>query len=369
MRKALFTLLLFVGLGSAHAQGGITNITSESQMGACDASITAVFVADREYVSFYDASFNLIRRDTLQWNWGGPGPWQLFLTWDNLCAGVYRMVAQDTLGFVSDTTVIDLSAINTINIYTNSSGETSPGMCDGSAMINVQGGVPPYQVVTYNADSSYVALDSVFFEALCDDIYTVHVVDSEGNSAFQVFNVIEGTFSFTNPAITDSIINDSLSASALQLCNINFADVDSIFIQTYEYTQNEDSLIVYWTILMNNGDLESIAQVYYLDTNITTGNLMISLDIYCLTTKSTGSQLRAVELVSMSHLALENKEKYDEKFIVYPNPATSIVHIWTKGQEKFELKVYDIQSREIYRDKDILTNTMIDVNLWPKGIY
>ena len=51
--------------------------------------------------------------------------------------------------------------------------------CDGNLMVMVSGGVPPYQ---YSIDNGVTYFNSPIFSQLCSGIYSIKVVDSEGNT-------------------------------------------------------------------------------------------------------------------------------------------------------------------------------------------
>lgn len=117
-----------------------------------------------------------------------------------LCAGLYNVIVQDSLGCISvDSIRIDepvqiLSNISTTPVSCN-------GVCDGTATVNPSGGIGAYTVSWSNGDAGLMA------DSLCAGNHSVTITDANGCS-------ITKNFTLTNPTpITNTLTTTSTTCN------------------------------------------------------------------------------------------------------------------------------------------------------------
>lgn len=124
-----------------------------------------------------------------------------FYTFDQLCTGTYTIAVYDnlqnntTVTFVitgNNTTGLTVEAVTTTNAGTNE--------CNGTAVISVSGGFPPYTYHYFLSNTSNPVSGTDFIDSLCHGTYSVIVTDSAGTH-------IQASFTIYEDAVTP---NDSL---------------------------------------------------------------------------------------------------------------------------------------------------------------
>jgi large repetitive protein len=118
-----------------------------------------------------------------------------------LCGGVYSVTVTDQLGCTAVWTDA-LTAPPAIALEQQSAGVSCYGLCNGSAKVNIEGGVEPYRVQWSTGQTDQLVFQSTFSEAvnLCGGNYTVTITDD--NDVVRVFTVTvpepaEITFDFS----------------------------------------------------------------------------------------------------------------------------------------------------------------------------
>ncbi|MBI5217460.1 MAG: T9SS type A sorting domain-containing protein [Bacteroidia bacterium] len=151
-------------------------------------------------------------------------------------ARVYLTVLQDSIGFY---------------IWAETTPNTqNSGQCNGTAIINISGGTPPY-TIQFNGGSFTTTLTEHIIDHLCAGTYTVIVNDAAGGSNTVVFTIINDT----NP--TDSLIyvNVSTVNADYNQCNgIAEVTVEGGF-PPYTYTYYAGNNIILTTTLNYATDL------------------------------------------------------------------------------------------------------------------
>lgn len=164
------------------------------------------------------------------------------------------------------------------------------------------------------------------------------------------------------------LIDSEQSLKGLTCGDINNdGNIDIIGVSYEFYAPYEEKLICYSNnsnassfekIIINNGGSAS-----GMERDVTIGDLNNDgkLDIaenYYFTGKT-------LYYINASTLAIEETE-HQTSFKIYPNPFTSIIYWFEKGNHTLEL--YDIQGKIILRQKEY-SETFLDLNFLEKGIY
>ncbi len=368
MKRNLLLILFFVALGNLNAQNSITNITGESFPGACDGTVrfqfstpafgeTVAILAEAPGLAPFLDTLSVQEGDTIA-----------NVQFTGLCNGSYAIMTTDTMHSAHfDTLYFNITQGDSLVLTTSSTNETAQGACDGTAIVTAFGGSGPVSYTLIDQDSNFVGSGSNYSN-LCPGLYIAAATDSAGNSVSQSFLVVDATSIFGPPNIQDSVFIDTLSNSAIQACNINLTDVIDIQLGNYSLTSGGDSIIVYWMIQTVDTTL-SLVQVYYFDSTITTGNLYVTVDLYCPVTKSLSGAVKGQGVLNFSFLGISSLLQEEVKFQLYPNPVSTSLHVELADSKKFDLIVYDVSGKTVYNKSNLVKSEDINVSELRKGVY
>lgn len=133
---------------------------------------------------------------TLNWSDGQTG-----LTALDLCAGLITVSITDGVGCTIDTTfnITESTEITTLSSFSNN---TSCGVCNGSATVNMSGGVAPY---SYDWTPDPLAGEGTnSASGLCAGITSVLVTDANGCTYTEVFGISDLTGEVVSVSSTDA---------------------------------------------------------------------------------------------------------------------------------------------------------------------
>ena len=133
---------------------------------------------------------------TLIWSDGQTGT-----TASGLCAGPITLSITDGVGCTIDTTII-LTESTEITLLSSFSNNTSCGVCNGSATVNVTGGLAPY---SYDWSPDPLAGEGTNnATGLCAGIVNVVITDANGCSIVEVFAISDETGEDVTVTSTDA---------------------------------------------------------------------------------------------------------------------------------------------------------------------
>ncbi len=160
----LLSVIALLFCFQAGAQISVTSIVATDACPAqCDGTLT-INVSNATGAVSYDIGF-------------GPQSSNVFT---GLCAGTYNVVVTDAL----PSTAMQTAIVNTlvpVNFSVFANNESAFGACDGSAFLNISGGVPPYNAIWYDASFNIIQSGaSTALMPLCSGIYFVEVFDASG---------------------------------------------------------------------------------------------------------------------------------------------------------------------------------------------
>lgn len=178
----------------------MTDLTDVLCFGACTGEITV-------------APFGGTAPYTLIWSDG-----QVGTTASDLCAGPITLTITDAVGCTIDTTIIVGESAELIILSTFSNNATC-GVCNGSATVNVGGGVGPY---TYDWTPDPLGGDgSNIATGLCAGVVSVFITDVNGCSTTQVFAISDVTGEDVTTISSDASCFDACdgTAEAIFVCS------------------------------------------------------------------------------------------------------------------------------------------------------
>lgn len=147
---------------------------------------------------------------TYTWTPAGSFPGSNLDTIVNICAGVYTVNVRDANGcLLSGTVSIGEPAALTSTI--TSKNVTCNGQCNGSAIINAQGGTTPY-FYSYNTTP---ATPTQTIAGLCVGAYTGIVTDANGCSSSNSFNITEPLPIVVTTTISNPKCNSACNGSVV----------------------------------------------------------------------------------------------------------------------------------------------------------
>lgn len=92
------------------------------------------------------------------------------------------------------------------------------------------------------------------------------------------------------------------------------------------------------------------------------------LDIYTHTFSATEDQIIGISMVTETEEDTTGMQELDQSFRVYPNPATTRLHIDNPSNKRIEtIKIFSVKGNIVYLDHSGQHN--IDISSYPKGLY
>jgi hypothetical protein len=280
---------------------------------------------------------------------------------DNACAGFNVVTITDAIGCTTSANYYLPYTVITPPLTANViiSPTSSSGVCDGQSEVLVTGGVPPY---TYaHANGSTMAITG----GLCEGVYGVTVTDSVGASVYIPYMVAADTNTLYIYQDTISNAYNTPPIGAIENCNINYFDIDSVSVSSVTPFA-VDSVIVVWNVY-SGGMLEVIPVNYFIGYG--QGYYNFILDVYC-PTKSSGKFLKVIAKVNISSL-LNLQQEASFWASVFPNPFTDKIFMQLTEKDDYTVTMMDFSGRvivsQMYKDADFVE--LSQLNGLAKGEY
>jgi hypothetical protein len=291
---------------------------------------------------------------------GGKGPLK-FMWADNAanttpfhkgtCEGKYTVTVSDSMGCKATVTTYvggmnhppvvtpPAPGVKPLHLFVKSMDVTNAALCNGKAKAKVEGGKSPYKF-TLGATSSKG--DYFIADSLCAGFYTISVMDADSASASFVFVIGSPASTFVPPVAppVNTPIKDTLVASAISTCNIDYDAIDSIRI-THKNLVGTDTIKAIWTVFQKVGS-HTITQNYNVKS--TTGICKLVLDLFC-TNRASGN-VKAEDYVSLDLLSTGISAQEMVVTNIYPNPFDNQINVvCDKNANVF---IIDIAGRTVY---------------------
>lgn len=327
----------------------VTDTQDPSNPFACDGSITIEAVGGTAPYSYNVAN-------------GTTGTSSVI---ENLCEGNYVIIVQDNIGCSYTLTAVlgSNDTTNTSGVYgiVSTYNVSETGACDGIAFVSMQAGTAPFVYSNSTGNSNTTGV----FDNLCEGIYTVVVTDANGIST-SISYLISGPTNSSNggnPNGNTAVI-DSLYSGLLENCDIDYASVDTVIIDSYT-VYGQDSIVVVWAVYQTNDTLY-ITETY----NITNGAgvYQVVLTVYC-PGRIEGNYWYASAYVNTSSLSVDDIEHVNEPEISQILGQDAIL-VNLPQSASFDWEIVDMTGRIIQKgSQEIAEKHIIQLTSVSQGHY
>jgi uncharacterized protein (TIGR02145 family) len=283
-----------------------------------------------------------------------PGPFSVLITDNtNLCSYSLSGIMQNTI-----------TGVDPLATYLNISNTSNNAPCNGSASIQAYGGTPPYQYQFVNS-SGIESTSSA--DSLCSGIYTFKVFDNQMDSSIINFLICDSAniISNDNPIYQDSVIVDTLIVGLVENCDIDFATIDSVWIDSYSFI-GTDSLIVYWNINDANGIHQVINR--YNVTNCS-GVFNLELSLFCSQKSTDNPYIKVYDQVYINTQEAGIVQLSRATMKVWPNPFNDELYVQWNAAVATDYFLLDAFGRVIQKGTLIPGEQNVDLKDVHKGLY
>lgn len=297
------------------------------------------------------------------YTWTGNGMTYNTQTISNLCPNsTYTVNVVDAngcqltyTGTVSDSSA---NAADTLYMYAFPTPVSEDGVCDGSVTFQTNV-AQPFQIDLSNGTSS----STPTFTNLCQGYYMATVYGSNGDTSYVLFIVPNPSNTFENNSYPDSTIVDSLVSDLQENCQINYANINAVYVSSYTY--DSTAIEVVWLIVEGNTTSTQIVSYPYNGEN---GVYSLGLNVYC-PGKSQGNYFYATDRIAISDvLGLENN--FLSNALFYPIPMQHELNIDLPELGDYELIVLDLSGRKVLKNRFEQTKFIqLQVASLAKGTY
>jgi hypothetical protein len=202
----------------------------------------------------------------------------------NLCPGTYMVTFSFNGNPVTQTFTITAGCAG-FGITTTSDNSTTATSCDGTIIVNVNGGTAPFTYIWGNG----TPITSNMSTNLCPGNYVIEVIDANLCSDITNVDILDST----QTAVGDTlIINSTLCVNPsgtivtqVEDCNFNYNSAYIAYLGSVSTPTNPmDTLTLYWTFIDTTGMMSTV--VSYAGPVNASGCYNFTLVLYC-TIKST----------------------------------------------------------------------------------
>ncbi len=292
------------------------------------------------------------------------GEWMMYAHLAEDVGGTLWFCATDTVGIhltflaEGDTCLQTQTLPMWVSAQTSASGLN----CDGSAVIQINAGTPPY---TFSFTTGQSGSDSSLVN-ICPGAYGVTVVDATGAVASTNF-VITSEFQVYGDSLISALLNpDTLFAEAIQNCDLDFSlPIDSFSVEGV-LTIGSDTLVAQWEV-WQAGVLFTVTTFYQ---NNPAGEPVLELTLYCMNGRSSIGSYQLFSTVSMRVTGTVLQNVANAMVSVYPNPNNGAFTLSSQTTANVQLQVLDAIGKEVlHMQISFPSHTQIDLLNQPSGLY
>ncbi len=284
----------------------------------------------------------------------------------NLCPGVYTCNVISANGCQA-TAVGVINTATPCNLLTNiTSIPASDSLtCDGTSVVTVLGGMPPY---SYQWSTNPSQTNAIVTN-LCSGYYACHVTDANGcQTTDSTYIDYIDTVTITNTTFPNNAVVGSLGNATTINCTTNFSLVTSATIGGFSY-QTVDTVLITWNLYNSTGALIYTTVVPYVVPNPLGGIYSAALTINCFQKSFAIKHFQVVDQLQLSPNTLGVEESHLDAFTVI-NPFDNHLKLVFKSPTAGTVSLYNIQGALVHQRTFSTSNALnIDTEKLVHGTY
>jgi len=245
-------------------------------------------------------------------------------------------------------------------------GESSEGACDATAEALVSGGTAPY---AYNWSNSSTANPQT---GLCAGATTCSVVDANGC----VYSYTAMIGNGNNPGDTTVVIDNtngnpadsSLGDFFLEDCEVILADIDSAYINGYDYNSGDSSIVILWVVVDADGQILNQYTTVYGTPDSLNGTYSVSMTIYCQERAGGINTVTINDVIEVTGTAGISESTSNDLLVV--NPFNDQLQILHKESSLRKVELFDMHGKLLLEDVEFLgAETTLNTASIGNGVY
>jgi hypothetical protein len=351
--SALF--VSFFGLTGLFAQNlVVTNGTSSPN--SCDGS---AYISD---------SLNILNT-SIYWASGGMIVQQGGYSLANLCSGTYTVTYTNNGMTITETFTIGSGSGNPCDnfvVTVVTTGESTEGACDATAQALVSGGTSPY---VYNWSNGSTANPQT---GLCTGVIVCSVVDANGCSFSYTAIVGNGNNSGDTTVVIDNTngnpADSTLGGFFLEDCEVVLADIDSAYINGYNYNSGDSTIIIVWVVVNQDGEIIGQYTSVYGTPNNLNGTYTVSMTIYCQEREGGINTVQINDVIEVTGTAGLSESNLNDLIIVNPfNDELQIIH---SAADLTKVELFDMNGKVLLTESEFSgASTTLNTTGIGSGVY
>jgi len=287
-----------------------------------------------------------------------------------LCAGAITCSVVDANGCVYSYTVMigngNSNPCSDFVVTVVTMQESIEGACDATAQALVSGGTAPY---AYNWSNSSTANPQT---SLCVGAITCSVVDANGC----VYSYTAMIGNGNNPGDTTVVIDNtngnpadsSLGDFFLEDCEVILADIDSAYINGYDYNSGDSSIIIVWVVVNENGEILGQYTTVYGTPDSLNGTYSVSMTIYCQERAGGINTVTINDVIEVTGTAGISESSSNDLLIV--NPFNDQLQILHKESNLRKVELFDMHGKLLLEENEFSgAETTLNTASIGNGIY
>ena len=357
MKLLLSTLFVsFIGLAGLFAQNLVVS-SSTSSPNSCDGW---AYISD---------SSNVLNT-SIYWSSGGMIVQQGGFSMTSLCPGEYVVTYTNNGMTITETFTIGSGSggpCDNFVVTVVTTGESTEGACDATAQAMVSGGTAPY---TYNWSNGSIGNP---ITGLCTGLIVCSVVDASGCSFSYTAIVGNGN---TNPGDTVIVIdnngggstNGDLGGYFLEDCEVVLANIDSAYINGYDYNTGDSTIIIVWVVVNQDGEIiGQYTSVYGTPDNLN-GTYTVSMTIYCQEREGGVNTVQINDVIEVTGTAGISESSLNNLVIV--NPFNDDLQIFHSATDLTKVELFDMNGKVLLTESEFsgVSTTLNTVGIG-SGVY
>jgi hypothetical protein len=322
----------FIGFTSLFAQNLVVTVGTSS-LNSCDG------------LAYISDSSAILNNTSIYWFSGGMVVQQGGYSLTNLCAGEYAVTYTNDSLTATEPFTIGLAIGDPCSDFVATvmtTGESSEGACDATAEAFVSGGTAPYSYSWSNG------LTNNPQTGLCTGVIVCSVVDVNGCSFSYTATVGNGN---ANPGDTVIVIDNNVGGSTngdlggyfLEDCEVILADIDSAYINGYNYNIGDSSIIILWVVVDVDGQiLNQYTTVYGIPDSLN-GIYSVSMTIFCQERAGGINTVTINDVIEVTGTAGISESTSNDLLVV--NPFNDQLQILHKGSNLRKVELFDMHGK------------------------